>query len=346
MPSHVPYEVIVVDNASSDETPRGLATLQREWPELRVERLSINTGFSPACNRGAEVARGKLLVFLNNDTEVQPGWLPPLLAELEKPGVGIVGPKLLYPCGTRINHGGYVFGNGIFYGIYQERAADLPAANKPRGYQALLGACVVLSKELFESVGGFSLDGLEDIDLCLKIKERGLEVRYVPSSVVYHHGSVTLRLSPPGSFPITSNRGFASRWGAHKLVWDDHVWHLTDGEWTAPPGAVSFEESLRLATESMALAIKADQAREGGDSLHAEAYLLRALELWPCNPWAFIRLAHHLFESGRTVEVLFLLARLGEFRSVPNFVKDLEPVIRGILPPESCAAIFSDKPGE
>lgn len=172
--SLISIEVIVVDNGSTDETALGLAEWRAHWSALRVETVASNTGFSPACNRGAELSRGEFLVFLNNDTVPQAGWLAPLLQEVKQPGVGIVGPKLVYPGGQTINHAGYVFGEGTFYGIYHEHDAAAPYVNRKRDYQALLGACIIISRDLFFSLGSFSLEGIEDIDLCLKAGARAL----------------------------------------------------------------------------------------------------------------------------------------------------------------------------
>jgi GT2 family glycosyltransferase len=138
----IPTEVVVVDNASTDETASGLRAWRDRWSALKVESLSRNTGFSPACNHGAHVSSGEYLLFLNNDTAPQAGWLESLLDELRQPGVGLVGPKLVYPGGKSINHAGYVFGLGSFYGIYHEHDSDAPEVNKKRDYQALLGACI------------------------------------------------------------------------------------------------------------------------------------------------------------------------------------------------------------
>lgn len=337
---HIPYEVIVVDNASTDETTSGLAQFQAAWPALQVERLPTNTGFSPACNRGAELARGEFLVFLNNDTEPQVGWLTPLLRELEKPGIGIVAPKLLYPSSGTINHAGYVFGYNKFYGIYHELPGDHLPANEARTYQALLGACVVLRRDVFRAVGGFSLEGLEDIDLCLKIGARGMVARYIPSSVVHHHGSVTLRLSPPGSYPVTDVCGFAQRWGPHTITWDDYWWYLGDGAWPFPPGATEVGTARAIAQESTRLIREGERAAAAHDLQTAKNLLRRAGEVWPHNPWAFTRCAALLQSHGTRADVFRWLERLEEFSFFPILFLELEEVLREVLPPEACAAIF------
>ncbi len=94
--SDVPFEVIVVDNGSTDATKELLATV----PNLHRLRNEENTGFGPACNQGAAAARGRYLVFLNNDAQAKAGWLPALLRTFsEFEHVGAVGPKVLFPDG-------------------------------------------------------------------------------------------------------------------------------------------------------------------------------------------------------------------------------------------------------
>ncbi len=101
----VTHEVIVIDNASSDDTAQALPLLDN----IRFARNTANLGFARASNQGAAMAAGKYLLFLNNDTEPTPGWLQPMVAEVEAdPAVAIVGSKLLYPDGT-VQHGGVVF---------------------------------------------------------------------------------------------------------------------------------------------------------------------------------------------------------------------------------------------
>jgi len=327
-------EIIVVDNASTDETFTELTRRSRDWGALRIERLQTNTGFSPACNRGALLARGDYLVFLNNDTEPQPGWLSPLVAEIEKPGVGIAAPKLLYPQSLTINHAGYVFGSGNFYGIYHDKPADYPGANIPRTYQAVLGACVIIPRALFASLGGFSLDGLEDIDLCLKARDHGFATRYVPSSVVLHHGSVTLGLSPPGSFPVTDHAGFSQRWGTHQIEWDDFRWLLEDGEWPKPNGAADSASALTIAVASMRKLMESRERAVAADPLGEMDLLRESLALWPHNRWAFPRLCVALTESNRRAEAFDLIQRLGEFSFAPMVLEDLAPALKVLLPDE------------
>ncbi len=318
----IPFEVIVVNNASTDETFARLAELAASWPALRVISLSCNTGFSPASNKGAEAARGEVLVFLNNDTEPHPGWLSPLLNELKEPGVGLVGPKLVNPGGLTINHAGYVFGAGAFIGIYAHERADAPAVNQKRDYQALLGACFALPKDLFFAIEGFSLDGLEDIDLCLKIRRRGLVCRYVPHSVVTHVGSVTLTNSAPGTFPVTEGSSFAAKWTTDDVSWDDYRWYILDGKWPGPV-AQSERSSTERADDSINLLIDAMVAfREGSSALALEA-TQQSLAVWDRNPFAFIFWCRMMLALGNRESVVrTVIERLPQFSFYPTVINE------------------------
>lgn len=309
----ISFEVVVVDNASTDETASGLRECQTRWPLVRVETLSENTGFSPACNHGAQVSRGEYLLFLNNDTIPQPGWLEPLFNEIKEPGVGIVGPKLVYPDGMAINHAGYVFGLGNFYNIYHEHHPAAPEVNKKRNYQALLGACILISRELFFQLGGFSLDGLEDIDLCLNAGTKSLSSRYVPASTVYHHGSVTLINSVPGTFPVTSKVEFNQRWGAFGVAWDDYRWYLEDGVWPGPPAGSSLGDCLELANRSMSELMEAYKLQHQGDFEAALEKVGIAFAFWPLNPMALLLRCQLLELTGRVAEAREELLEFGDF---------------------------------
>lgn len=190
------YELIIVDNNSTDNTLQLLAELPDSVKIIHNEK---NCGFAKACNQGAAAAKGRYLVFLNNDTEPQRGWLEPMFTMLESDAtIGAVGSKLLFPDGT-IQHAGVLVledqklpdllvARHIFYG----QPADLPDANRPMEYQVLTAACLLVRADAFRQVGGFDefyWNGYEDVDLCFKLREQGWRLAYQPASVVIHHES-------------------------------------------------------------------------------------------------------------------------------------------------------------
>lgn len=223
------HEIIAVDNCSTDDTREILRALSEQLKNLRVIELDHNQGFSSACNLGAQDARADYLVFLNNDTIPQPNWLSELIQVASRKEAGVVGAKLLYPNDHTLNHAGYVYNARLgFYPIYHRVPADFPGISREREFQALLGACIAIRRRLFFEAGMFAEYGLEDIDLCFKVRELGYKVIFNPRSVVYHYGSVTLLNSPPGTFPITSAREFNRRWQA-KIIPDDQRYYSQDG---------------------------------------------------------------------------------------------------------------------
>ena len=223
------FEVILVDNASTDETPAFCQSLSGDVHTIRnVE----NVGFAKACNQGAAKAKGRYLVFLNNDTIPLEGWLSALLNEAEQhPEVAIVGSKLLFPDQT-IQHAGVVFSKNclIPYHIFRGESAQLSAANARREFQAVTAACMLVRREDWERVGGFDegyRNGFEDVDLCLKMRERGRLVIYQPLSVLYH-----LEHQTPGrKNPEAENhngRLLMDRW-ASKIIPDEDVYYVPEG---------------------------------------------------------------------------------------------------------------------
>jgi GT2 family glycosyltransferase len=182
-------EVIVVDNASTDGTPAFLRD-EEALGRLRAILNSENVGFGRACNAGAAIGRGSHLLFLNNDTIVQPGWLEPMLACLEAdPEIGIVGSRLVYPDWT-IQHAGIVLGGrSIPDHAYRCLPADAPEVLEARDYPAVTGACLLIRGGLFQQLGGFSEEYamyVEDIDLCFGAWTAGYRIHYCPASVVVH----------------------------------------------------------------------------------------------------------------------------------------------------------------
>lgn len=222
------YEVIVVDNHSTDGTTEYLSSLSGD---VQIIRNQDNLGFAKACNQGARAARGKYLVFLNNDTIPLKGWLKALVGEVEGyPEVGIVGSKLLYPDGT-VQHAGVVLNrsDGLPYHIYKGFSGDSPAVNHRREYQVVTGACLLIRQSLFMELGGFDegfRNGFEDVDLCLKASERGSRVVYQPRSVLYHLESQT-----PGrkQHDETNAIRLHERWKSHWWLVDEDLRYHTDG---------------------------------------------------------------------------------------------------------------------
>lgn len=224
----VEYEVIVVDDGSTDGTPEFLASL---GGDVRTVRNEANSGFAKSCNRGAAIARGRYLVFLNNDTIPLEGWLQALVDEVETHAeVAVVGSKLLYEDGT-IQHAGVVFSKVVFtpYHLYRQLPGDHPVVNRRREFQCVTAACTLIRRDVFEAAGGFDegyRNSFEDVDLCLKIRERGWRIIYQPKSVLYH-----LESQSPGrkAHDADNAKRLRDRWGQHWWIPDEDIAYVEDG---------------------------------------------------------------------------------------------------------------------
>ena len=146
------------------------------------------------------MAKGELLLFLNNDTAPLAGWLEPMVELIERhPTIGIVGSKLLYPDG-RIQHAGVIVkeinrnGDLGLEHIHRFDDAAAPWVNRATDLQCVTGACMMIRRAMFEDVNGFDeqfTNGYEDVDLCFKVRAMGFRVCYCPASVLTHHESIT-----------------------------------------------------------------------------------------------------------------------------------------------------------
>jgi GT2 family glycosyltransferase len=187
-------EVIVIDNASDDETPQMLT----EFPWVRVVRNDRNQGFAAANNQGAAIARGRFLVLLNNDIVPHPGWLAAMLSRAREESVGAVGARLLFPDGT-IQHAGVTFvpvhvGLPAFVASHHlgRMSGDQPAAAAPAELQCVTAACMVTPRSLYLELGGLDesfWNGYEDVDYCLRVHRAGLRIIYEPRAVLTHYES-------------------------------------------------------------------------------------------------------------------------------------------------------------
>lgn len=195
------YEVIVVDDGSTDGSGQYLSGV----PGLRLLPQGENRGFAKACNTGAAAARGEWLLFLNNDTVPQPGWLTSMVAAAERdPAIAVVGSKLIYPQTGTIQHAGVAFSHARLprHEFEHLDAAD-PAVSVDREVDAVTGACLLTPRGTFQLLGGFDerfLNGYEDIDYCLRVRLRGEKVLFCSRSILLHYKSVS-----PGRLDVESN---------------------------------------------------------------------------------------------------------------------------------------------
>lgn len=185
------YEVIVIDDASCDETDELLSGVRN----LHLIRNDENAGFIESCNRGAMVSRGNYILFLNNDAMVTKGWLTPMLETISREDVGAVGPKLIYPDGTLQEAGGVVWNDGSCSNFGRWDDPGKPEYNYIKEVDYCSGACLLVKKKLFDKVGGFDErfkpGYYEDTDLCFSLSMLGYKVIYQPMSVVVHIEGVT-----------------------------------------------------------------------------------------------------------------------------------------------------------
>ncbi len=212
-------EFIVVDDASSDAT----SAMETRVSNLRVIRNEQNLGFLDSCNKAASMALGTHLVFLNNDTEVQAGWIDNMLDVFGNfSAVGAVGAKLIYPDGTLQDAGGIVWESGTPWNVGHGKQSDDPEYNYVREVDYLTGAALMVSRKAWDTVGGFSEKYApayyEDTDLSFKLRAAGFRTLYCPQATVVHyegrsHGTDTS--SGVKQHQVVNAEHFKATWKSH-----------------------------------------------------------------------------------------------------------------------------------
>jgi GT2 family glycosyltransferase/glycosyltransferase involved in cell wall biosynthesis len=216
------FEVILVDDCSTDATAEAIPRMKG----VVYLRNEANSGFIASCNRGGEKARGKYLIFLNNDTIVRPGWLTALIDTFaEEPRAGIVGSKLVYPDGGLQEAGGIIWCDASGWNYGKSDDPQKPEYNYLREVDYCSAAALMIPKSLFDSVGGFDSRYApayyEDTDLSFKVRRAGYKVFYQPLSEVVHYEGATggTDLATGTKKHQHINRSiFAEAWAAELMV--------------------------------------------------------------------------------------------------------------------------------
>jgi O-antigen biosynthesis protein len=215
--SSLPIEVVVVDDAWGGADAARVAHVQG----IRLIRNEANLGFLHSCNKAAAEAKGRYLLFLNNDTQVLPDWLEPMVALFrQRPDTGAVGAKLLYPDGRLQEAGGIIWQDASGWNFGRLEDPSMPVYNYVREVDYCSGAALMVERTVFARLGGFdpiyAPAYFEDTDLCFRLRRIGLKTLYQPASRVIHHEGISHGCDTAvgiKSYQVTNRRTFINRWG-------------------------------------------------------------------------------------------------------------------------------------
>lgn len=191
------FEILIVENNSESEEIFSYYRELSRQDRIRLLKWENPFNYSAINNYAAKKARGEYLLFLNNDMEViSPNWIEEMLGHCQRPGTGIVGAKLYYPDGT-IQHAGTVIGIGgiaghMFVNMPGERTGYLHKASIQQDLSAVTAACMMVKRNVFFEVKGFEEEltvAFNDVDFCLRVRQKGYLVVYDPFAELYHYES-------------------------------------------------------------------------------------------------------------------------------------------------------------
>jgi GT2 family glycosyltransferase len=191
---------VIVDNGSTDPETHALFRVLVQDTSIHIVTDPGEFNFSHLINRGAGVARGEILALVNNDIEAEgSGWLREMVSHAVRPETGAVGARLWYPDG-KLQHAGVVLGlHGVASHAFQ-RFPPQPIAPMNRtfvlsqNYSAVTAACMLVRKTIFDDLGGFDenlANNFNDVDFCLRLRERGLEILWTPYANLMHRESAS-----------------------------------------------------------------------------------------------------------------------------------------------------------
>jgi len=196
-------EVVLIDNASMEPETRALRHQLEQRPSLRIIEYPGAFNWAAINNAAAATCRSDMLLFLNNDIEATTeGWLHALVELGQRPDVGAVGARLIFPDG-RLQHAGVVLGLGgiashLFIGMPKGAHGYFWWDRVVRGYSAVTAACMLVRRSVFDELGGFDeafAVGFNDIDFCIRLGKAGYRVLFTPHAELTHYESVSRGLS-------------------------------------------------------------------------------------------------------------------------------------------------------
>lgn len=223
------YEVIIANDCSTDLT----TCINEVVSGIRVITNKENLRFLKNCNNAAKFAKGKYILFLNNDTQVQENWLNPLITLIESnEKVGMVGSKLVYPDGRLQEAGGIFWKDASAWNYGHRSDPNAPEFNYVKEVDYISGASIMILSKLWEEIGGFDETFApaycEDSDLAFTVRSKGFKVMYQPQSVVVHFEGVsngTDTSSGQKAYQVVNQKKFFEKW---KAVLEEE--HFPNGE--------------------------------------------------------------------------------------------------------------------
>ncbi len=212
----IPYEIILADDMSTDQTKQ----IEKIIKNIIVIHNDKIYNFLISCNKASKFAKGKYLLFLNNDTKVYTEWLSSLVKIIESDEkIGMVGSKFIYPNGILKEAGGIVWNNGDTISFGNLNKSDMPEYNYVKEVDFISGGSFIIRKTVWNKIGGFdekfNPSYFENIDLAFELRKIGYKVIYQPKSIVIHYGEISIRKdikSGINEYKLINKEKFIDKW--------------------------------------------------------------------------------------------------------------------------------------